>query len=113
MQMDRRSFLTSFAAALGGVAALALAAPRAEAMVPMAPLPEPDSPANELQPAVLHDADMGDAKLEEARWVWVRRRRRIRWWRVRRRRFFFRVRRRRFFFRARRRRWWFRRRRWR
>lgn len=108
--MDRRAFLTSLAAIAGGAVALVLTAPNAEAMIQAAPLPAP-VPSEAPQPAVLDGEDMADAKVEEARWVWVRRRRRVRF-RRRRRRWWFRVHRRRWRVRRRRHVWFRRRRHW-
>ena len=99
--MDRRGFLHGLFGITAAAGALTLGAEQAgAAIVSPAPLPglaQPPAPAA----AVLNDSDMEGAKTEEARWVWVRRRRYRRYRIIRRRRVFYR--RRRVFYRRRRR----------
>lgn len=75
--MDRRHFLTALFCATG--AAVALTSAPAEAMALLTPPVEPLD-ANAAVAAVARDADMAEAKVDEAYWAWHRRHHRRRYY---------------------------------
>ena len=94
--MDRRGFLQALCGVAAAAGAVSLGAHEASAAI-MSPAPL-NTPAEPAAPAaaVLNESDLETAKPEQARWVYVRRRRYRRYRVIRRRHYW---RRRRFYYR--------------
>ena len=95
--MDRRGFLQGLFGVTAAAGAIAVSGHEAAAAL-LAPTPLPVMAQTAAPAAVLRDGDLGDAEIEDARWVWVRRRRYRRYRIIRRRRVFYRRRRRRYYY---------------